>query len=68
MHHTLTHILNRSSRIRGQLERERRQPRATPSWLSRLRALLLRAQTHLIEITDPAVLRPVPITNKRTRR
>jgi hypothetical protein len=29
MHHTLTHILNWTNRIRGQLDHERRQPRAS---------------------------------------
>lgn len=69
MHQSLTHILNRTSRIRRQLERERRQARAIPAArLLRLQALLLRAQALLIEITNPAVFRPVPIMNKPSRR
>jgi|LNFM01.1.fsa_nt_gb hypothetical protein len=68
MHQTLTHVLNRTSQIRRQLERERQHARALPARLLRLQALLLRAQRHLIEIGNPAVLRPVPIMNTPTRR
>ncbi len=72
MQPSLNHILDRTTRLRRQLEQERRHAGARPSRLLRLQALLLRAQKHLADMIAPENMRAVPVVassaGSRTQR
>lgn len=65
MQQTLTHILERAGRIRGQIEQVRRRTDVPPSRLLRLQALLLRSQRRLAELIESTAPRPVPVGTAR---